>query len=714
MNHNSYSMVVDHEQYKRKRSLSESQNSSKIRIIEPRIIPKWINDEDVIDCYSCKKKFSFLLRKHHCRSCGRIFCYYCCHQQIRLPRNIENFPEKPKNSFIDLNWIKGESNYMEKVCDRCYKKYIEIKNIMVYINAFDIIKFDLKDLRKISKISKKFQKASMYCLSYLREIQYYLPNHKYTKREKQYLFINRKYFYGHSKWILHLLKSISWENITKGKMFLDMLIGKKNTSCWNTMCSRYCKEKMGMEEAIDLLEINNEHIKKYAVYCISKISEKELEYYLFIIVEKIKYDLYYDILTNFLIFNALKSKIIRIKLYWYLTLKIEDKFYGKHYFNTRGKLLKIIKEKLGEKYIKEITLGYKFCTLFTKINTESDDLGLQLKNLIIQNNLFTDNQSIVLPINPNYSCNNILTKNVIKKKSATAPLLIECSINEEPYKYKFIFKKEDIRKDIIISNIIQLMDSILKKELNMDLNIIHYNVLPINSECGIIEVVPNAKTLYEIKEEMNLTLQNYILNNNNKDTIDSIRERFMKSTAAYCVITYLLGIGDRHLDNIMVNNKGILFHIDYGFILGLDPKPLAPHMRITKEMVDAIGGFNSSHYKKFKEICSVSYNCLRRHCNIFMKILLLLPDASPPINKNKISITQGQLKDEIFKRFLPGQNYAEAKLHLTQKIDTSSQMYSSLIDFFHYHGKEDTFHLKTITKSAFKTADKIKNIIIGK
>lgn len=713
MNKNSYSMMVDREQYKRKRALSISQNSSKIRIIEPRIIPKWINDEDVNECYNCKKAFSFLLRKHHCRSCGRIFCYYCCNKKVRLPRNMEHFPEKPTNNLIDLDWLKGESNYMEKVCGRCHKKYSEIKNIMLYINVFNIIQFDLKDFRKIGKISKKFQKASMYCLSYLREIQYYLPTHKYTEKEKKILFINRKYFSGHSKWILHLIKSTSWDNNKENKHILKILKCKKNTSCWNTMCSRYCKDKIGFDEAIEMLEINNEYIKKYAIYCISKISEKELECYLFLLVDKIKYDLYYDILTNFLILKSLNSKNIRIKLYWYLTLKIEDKVYGKHYLNTRSKMLKIIREKYGDKYIKEITLGYKFVNIFTKVDTERDDFSTQIKNLIIQNNLFTNDQSIVLPINPNYTCKKVLTDNIIKKKSATAPLLIHCIINEKPYNYKIIFKQEDVRKDIIISNIIQLMDIILKKDLNLDLNIISYNVLPINSDCGLIEIVPNAHTLYEIKEELNFSLQNYILNSNKQDTINSIRKRFMKSTAAYCVITYLLGIGDRHLDNIMVTNDGVLFHIDYGFILGLDPKPLAPSMRITREMVDAIGGINSSHYHEFQEICSTAYNCLRRNCNIFMNMLLLLPDASPPINKNKISITRKQLKDEIVKRFLPGQNYTEAKLHLAQKMDTSSQLYSSLIDFFHYHNKEDSFHLKSILNSTIKTADKIKSLLLS-
>ena len=61
-----------------------------------------------------------------------------------------------------------------------------------------------------------------------------------------------------------------------------------------------------------------------------------------------------------------------------------------------------------------------------------------------------------------------------------------------------------------------------------------------------------------------------------------IREIFIASTAGYCVASYVLGLGDRHPDNIMINRKeGNFFHIDFGHFL--EHKKLMPVVKLSRE-----------------------------------------------------------------------------------------------------------------------------------
>ncbi len=72
----------------------------------------------------------------------------------------------------------------------------------------------------------------------------------------------------------------------------------------------------------------------------------------------------------------------------------------------------------------------------------------------------------------------------------------------------------------------------------------------------------------------------------------AVLDNYVRSCAGYSIICYILGIGDRHLHNLLLRENGCIFHVDFGFILGRDPKPLPPPMKLTTEMINAMGGFN--------------------------------------------------------------------------------------------------------------------------
>ena len=159
----------------------------------------------------------------------------------------------------------------------------------------------------------------------------------------------------------------------------------------------------------------------------------------------------------------------------------------------------------------------------------------------------------------------------------------------------------------------------------------------------------------------------------------------MKSCAAYCVISYFLGIGDRHLDNIMITHEGRLFHIDYGFILGQDPKPIASEVKITPEMVDAMGGVESKDYQRFQATCGTIYNCIRRHAQEISLLLSLLYRSRPSIG----DYTESQITDYLTDRLLLGETYEQSAISLTTTIENN--LYNdTILDAIHDYKKETT------------------------
>lgn len=307
--------------------------------------------------------------------------------------------------------------------------------------------------------------------------------------------------------------------------------------------------------------------------------------------------------------------------------------------------------------------------------------------------IYYPKNTIPHPLNPKLHLINVNAYNIRTESSSTAPILIPL-ICLDGMETNILYKKESLIQDLCVINIIQLMDIILKRDLQIDFGLQIYRVLPINNVSGIIEMVPRADTLHNIKHEQNTTILNYLIEHNPQLTCSEIRSRFIKSVASYCVISYLLGVGDRHLDNIMLTETGYLFHIDYGFILGHDPRPITPSIRITQDILDAMGGVNSNSYIVFKNYCSNIYTCLRKYTSLFMSMLLLLSEDGLNVNPQKY--TKERIRSEILNRFLPSSNDSDAEIQLHIKIDDSHASYTPtvVIDWWHTAVKNTVFSSK--------------------
>ena len=47
--------------------------------------PRWMDDNDSDICLGCSKEFGVLLRRHHCRRCGGLFCADCSNEYVQIP-----------------------------------------------------------------------------------------------------------------------------------------------------------------------------------------------------------------------------------------------------------------------------------------------------------------------------------------------------------------------------------------------------------------------------------------------------------------------------------------------------------------------------------------------------------------------------------------------------------------------------------------------------
>lgn len=91
-----------------------------------------------------------------------------------------------------------------------------------------------------------------------------------------------------------------------------------------------------------------------------------------------------------------------------------------------------------------------------------------------------------------------------------------------------------------------------------------------------------------------------------------VYDNFIRSVAGYSVITYVLGIGDRHFDNLLLTKNGNLFHVDFGYFLGRNPTIFNYPMKLSVGMIEAMGGIESKYYQQFKTLCFHAYLLLRR------------------------------------------------------------------------------------------------------
>jgi hypothetical protein len=599
---------------------------------------QWEEDDKVIACNGCKNLFTMSLRRHHCRYCGKIFCSACCCNKILIPNENDNLYEsdtvQPIINSASL-WLFTSQTGEEIVCTNCYKLIGSLNENIKNIKTFLILDLTVKDVKLISSFNSSWMYACYYYLGKFKNIQFKQCYEKYTKLEKTLLQLNYHFFPGHSNYIYNLLKSC--DSIEEVDQYVHLLQCDKVTDCASLLCSSNCSETLTCTQALAL-------IKHYVDIYIEKrirltnLLQIALKY---AICNKsnipffVHYLLYDDqnLIKNFII-NEIDRRDIEFinDVYWQIKINIEH-LKSDPKAELYSSLLSYIKRSNNmfssqESFISQLQTIYNQNLSSYNVSGGADNQSKIILAL---------NPAVISPLDTNIKIQNINLGKLKISNSATKPMIIPCETDDNN-KLLIMYKKENVTQDLIIMNLIRIYSDILKNELGYDPQIVTYNILPIGGDSGLIEFVKNSKTMESIRNK-NINILSHILsdNLNSSKEPDQKLNIIINSLAAYCVITYLLSVGDRHLDNIMITSKGQIFHIDYGYILGNEPmvetifkSPLLGHtsIKLTADMIATFGGADSEHHIKFITKCCEVYSCLRKHADITLLQLFLIPNVT--------------------------------------------------------------------------------------
>uniref|UniRef100_A0A915PSW5 non-specific serine/threonine protein kinase n=1 Tax=Setaria digitata TaxID=48799 RepID=A0A915PSW5_9BILA len=251
---------------------------------------------------------------------------------------------------------------------------------------------------------------------------------------------------------------------------------------------------------------------------------------------------------------------------------------------------------------------------------------------------------------------------------------------------KLIFKNEDLRQDSLVEQLFTVVN-ILLMDGQKTFPLRTYHVMPINSNAGIIEFCLGTVSLCDYicgadrKSGMHrklyplemtaaaarlklsealfflliILLYTFVARANQSNLVETYKEicknihpvfrhffydRFMDSfewcsrikdytisLARWSIVGYIVGLGDRHLNNIMVEEEtGRLVHIDLGMVFEFGKRnlliPERVPFRLTREIVDPIliEGVNG----KFKNVAVNTLDCLRKNSQVLIGLALVL------------------------------------------------------------------------------------------
>ncbi|XP_060733673.1 phosphatidylinositol 4-phosphate 3-kinase C2 domain-containing subunit alpha isoform X1 [Tachysurus vachellii] len=448
--------------------------------------------------------------------------------------------------------------------------------------------------------------------------------------------------------------------------------------------------------ALELLDSKfaDTEVRHMAVSWIEICSDDELIDYLPQLVQALKFESHLkNALVMFLFSRAQGNVNIAHQLYWLLRDAIQEPVFGQRYSHVLGALLCMCGAGLRGEFEKQTRLVKLLGALAENVRkSSSSNRQMVLQEGLEEVKFFFQRDNCRIPLSPSLVAKDLNIKACSFFNSNAVPLkLALVNADKLGEEINVMFKVgEDLRQDMLALQMIRIMDRIWLQE-GLDLRIVNFKCISTGKDKGMVELVPSSETLRKIQVEYGVTgsfkdkplaewLRKY---NPAEDEYEKAAENFVYSCAGCCVATYLLGICDRHNDNIMLRTTGHMFHIDFGKFLGHAQmigsfkRDRAPFV-LTSDMAYVINGGErpTSRFQLFVDLCSQAYNLIRKHSSLFLNLLSLMTQSGLP------ELTGTQDLKYVYDALQPQSTDTEATVFFTRLIESSLGSVATKFNFF--------------------------------
>jgi len=193
---------------------------------------------------------------------------------------------------------------------------------------------------------------------------------------------------------------------------------------------------------------------------------------------------------------------------------------------------------------------------------------------------------------------------------------------------------DDLRQEVFVMQMIHYYKSVFAKA-SLPIWLKTYRILSTSKDTGLIEVITDATSIDGLKKAEGFPKEGGLLAYFQKvygppdsKSFKGAQRNFMLSLVGYSLVCYLLGLNDRHNGNIMIDLRGHIVHIDFGFAFGMAPghefsMEKAP-FKLTKDYMDVMGGQDSECFKEFQRLFVAGFEAARDNSQIALGLVEIM------------------------------------------------------------------------------------------